>query len=195
MCPSNASPELPPQSDIRTLLRAAQDGFDGADARLVDGLYAELRGIADRMMARERASHTLQATALVHEAWLAVADGDWASRQHFFGAAAQAMRRVLVDSARRRLADKRGGTNKRVTLQDLVTDAPESSLDVIALDAALTDLGAFDRRLAEVVQLRFFAGLSIAEVATLQRVSPATVKRDWSYARAWLFERMEGERA
>jgi RNA polymerase sigma factor (TIGR02999 family) len=148
--------------------------------------------MAGARMARERPGHTLQATALVNEAYLRLAPGEkqWENRAHFFGAAAHAMRRILVDHARRHQASKRGGEARRVTFDDLAVAAGEPGLDLLALDQALDALAEEEPRLAEVVHLRYFAGLGITETAALLDTSPATVKRDWTFARAWLLERM-----
>lgn len=144
-------------------------------------------------MRHERSDHTLQPTELVNEAYLRVAadDADWENRAHFFGAAVEAMRRVLVDHARRRAAEKRGGGMERITFEDLHVASDEPDTNVLALDRALDALEAEDARLARVVRLRYFGGFTIDEVADMLGVSPATVKRDWTYARAFLQDRME----
>lgn len=177
------------------LLHAARDRQPGAEAALAELVYHELRGMAAQLLERERPDHTLQATALVHEAWMNLTGGEFESRRHFFGAASQAMRRLLIDAARREQAVKRGGRDarQRITFAELVADCTEPQLDLLALDEALDQLEAYDPRLAEVVRLRYFSGLSIAEVASLLEVSTATVKRDWNYARAWLYARMESD--
>jgi RNA polymerase sigma factor (TIGR02999 family) len=146
-------------------------------------------------MRRERPDHTLQATAVVHEAYLRLLgnEASFQNRAHFFGAAAEAMRRVLIDSARRKRAEKRGGDLERVTLAEVAGGVEDGHLDVLELDDALTKLAAVDARLAEVTKLRYFAGLSIPETAEVLEISPATVKRDWTFARAWLFEWMADE--
>lgn len=147
---------------------------------------------APAQLARERPGHTLQATALVNEAYLRLAPGEehWQSRAHFCGSAARAMRRILVDHERRRRASKRGGEALRVTFGDLSAAAGQPDVDVLALDEALGDLAKEEPRLSEVVHLRCFAGLGIAETAALMGTSPATVKRDWTSARAWLLAPM-----
>jgi RNA polymerase sigma-70 factor (ECF subfamily) len=143
-------------------------------------------------MRRERGAHTLQPTALVNEVYVRLAGAtQWHNRRHFFGAAAQAMRRILVDHARRKYAEKRGAGLERVTLTDLDVSAPEEDLDVLAVNDALELLAQEDERLAEVVNLRFFVGMSIEETAQALDTSPATVKRDWAFARAWLVEQVE----
>lgn len=178
--------------DLTRLLDAARTGDEDASARVIATAYQELRALARARLRRERADHTLQPTELVHEAYLRLlqAPTGWESRAHFFGAAAQAMRRILVDHARRRAAEKRGGAARRVTLGELTVGAPEPDVDVLALDEALTALAAEDARLGRLVHLRYFAGFSIADTAEALGVSPATVKRDWAYARAWLVEYM-----
>ncbi len=145
-------------------------------------------------MRNERDDHTLQPTALVHEAYMRLMDQrsvSWQNRSHFFGIASQAMRRILVDHARRRRASKRHG-GERVTLDESVSAPPVQSLDVIALDSALTRLAELNERQASVVELRFFGGLDIDQTAEALGISPATVKRDWTFARAFLQREMEG---
>lgn len=182
----------PPSNDVTLLLHSVRSGRDGAREELYEEVYRELRSMAAARLSRERQGHTLQATALVNEAYLRLAPGDqdWENRAHFFGSAARAMRRILVDHARRHQASKRGGEAQRVTFEDLAIAAPESEVDLLALDDALDALAQDEPRLAEVVHLRFFAGLGIAETAEILGTSPATVKRDWTFARAWLLERM-----
>ena len=173
--------------DITAALGAWAGGDAAAAERVLPELYAELRRQAARAMQRESPEHTLQATALVHEAWLRLAGQrhvEWQGRAHFLGIAGQLMRRILVDHARGRHAAKRSG-GTRVTLGD-VAAAEESGLDVLALDDALQRLAALDPDQARLVELRYFAGLSIEETARVLEVSPATVKREWAIARAWL---------
>jgi RNA polymerase sigma factor (TIGR02999 family) len=179
--------------DVTRLLAAARDGERRALEQLYAVVYGELRGMAEARLRRERSGHTLQPTALVNEVYLRLdpAKDSWANRRHFFGAASQAMRRILVDHARRRLADKRGAGLERVTLSDLDVESPQAAgVDIVALDDALKDLHRDEPRLAEVVTLRVFAGMSIEQTADALELSPATVKRDWTFARAWLAERM-----
>ncbi len=154
-------------------------------------VYDELHRQAARAMRRENEQHTLQATALVHEAWLRLVDQDragWKNRAHFFGIAAQMMRRVLVDHARGRHAEKRGGGMHQVTLSGIQGDAGERSgdVDVLALHEVLERLAVLDPNQARLVELRYFSGMNIEETATALGVSPATVKREWAVARAWL---------
>lgn len=178
------------------LLAAARDGGREALGRLYATVHEELRGMAKAQLRRERGYHTLQPTALVNEAYLRLnpGKGSWESRAHFFGAAARAMRRILVDHARRRLAGKRGAGYERVTLAELEIGSPGADPDVVALDDALEGLQRDEPRLADVVSLRMFAGMSIEETARALEISVATVKRDWQFARAWLAERI-GTRA
>ena len=176
--------------DIGRSLHAARTGDSGAEADLVTALNAELRAIAAGLLRRERQGHTLQPTALVHEAWLRMGPGgeaDYADRVHFLATAAQVMRRLLVDHARARAADKRGGDWTRVTLDDAVAAASGPvDADVLALHAALQKLHALSERQARVVELRWFGGLTLQETADALRVSTGTVENDWAFARAWL---------
>ncbi len=184
-----APPEGP---DVRRLLETMDGGgAAGHDAaeELLPLVYEELRRLARARLAGEGAPQTLQATALVHEAWLRLvgeSDPGWSGRAHFFGAAAQAMRRILVERARARGAEKRGGDARRVSLDESAAVAAEPSLELLALDEALERLREHDARKAQVVLLRHFAGLDLEEVAAAIGVSLATVKTDWTYARAWL---------
>src|SRR5512134_58513 len=182
------------KGDVTRLLEAAESGDRSAFDALYRSVYDELRRIAQANMRRESAGHTLQPTALVNEAYLrlAPATSNWESRRHFFGAAAEAMRRILVDHARARLANKRGAGFERVTLTgaDLDMPAVEQGLDVLQIDEALQQLRTESPRLADLVNLRFFAGLSIQDAAQALQISPATAKRDWAFARAWLHQRI-----
>jgi RNA polymerase sigma factor (TIGR02999 family) len=176
-------------SDVTLLLDALARGEAEASDRLFPVVYGELRRIAGSAMRAERQGHTLQPTALVHEAYLRLVkqrDVRWESRGHFFAIAAQAMRRVLVDHARRRAALKRPATTLSLPADDVKEPSDAPSLDLIALDLAMDKLGAKDARLVKVVELRFFAGLNVDETASAMSVSPRTVKRDWHVARAWL---------
>ena len=177
--------------DITQLLRQWREGDGSARDRLVAVLYPELRALADRQLRGERSNHTLQPTALVNEAYLRLSGLErleWQDRGHFVHMAARVMREVLVDHARRRQAAKRDG-GQQVTLTSLELAAPEArGLDALALDAALARLEQLDPDKARVVELRYFGGLSIEETAEATGSSPATVKRHWQAARAWLFE-------
>ena len=181
----------PEQPEITQLLAAWESGDASAAEQLMLVIYDELHRQAARAMRRENEQHTLQPTALVHEAWLRLVDQEragWKNRAHFFGIAAQMMRRVLVDHARGRLAEKRGGGAQQVTLSDIHGDAggQNEDVDVLALHEALERLAAFDPDQARIVELRYFGGMNIDETATAMGVSPATVKREWAVARAWL---------
>ena len=177
--------------EITRLLRDLNGGDAAAQDRLLSAVYHEVRLLADAHLRREREGHTLEPTELVHEAYIRLAGGaGWQNRAHFFGAASRAMRRVLVEHARRRGAGRRGGGRRQVTFSDLNVPSVDPGIDLLGLDAALTELEALDPRLGQVVHLRYFAGCSIEETAELLGVSAATVKRDWTYARAWLLERL-----
>lgn len=179
--------------DVTLLLGRVNQGEQKAYGELISLVYDELRRMAAGRMRMEAAGHTLQPTALVNEACVRLMDNgtDWENRRHFFGAAAEAMRRVLVDHARRRNAAKRGGNLHRVTLTNLDIESPDADVDLLALEDALSLLEKDSPRLARLVELRFFVGLSIEEAASALEVSPATAKRDWAFARAWLLERLD----
>ena len=169
-------------------------GGGEADDLLSDAVYAELRGCAARYMGRERRDHTLQPTALVHEAYLRMANqnaADWQSRGHFIALAASMMRRILVDHARAHGADKRGGEWERISVDLAEIADVHDRADLLALDAAIEELSGVDEFQAKLVDLRFFGGLSIEETASALDASPATVKREWALARAWLFRRLD----
>ena len=180
-------------SSATVLLLRWKDGDPKAMEELLPLVYDELRRLAQSYLRREREGHTLQSTALVHEAYLRLIDqnADWQSRSHFFGIAAQMMRRILVDHARARGAVKRG-EGLQVTLDEKMAIANAKNLDVIALDGALNRLATLDEGQAKIVEMRFFAGLSIEETAEAVGVSPATVKRDWAMAKAWLMRELQG---
>ena len=181
---------------ITDLLIAWSDGDRDALDRLAPIVYEDLRRLAAGYMKRETAGHALQPTALVHEAYLRLVDQrqvQWRNRAHFFGVAAQMMRRILVDHARKRLADKRGGAVTMVGLDEASPAATSSTVDILALDQALDQLTAVDARLCRVVELRYFAGLNIDETAEALDLSTATVERDWMVAKAWLFQRLSSQ--
>jgi RNA polymerase sigma-70 factor (ECF subfamily) len=184
-----------PPAAVTELLRAWSDGDEAALEQLVPLVEAELRRLARRYMVRERRGHTLQTTALVNEAFLRLTDTRqvrWQDRAHFLAISARLMRRVLVDHARSRGYQKRGGDGQRVTLTDVAAVSPEPTLDLIALDRALERLAAVDARKARVVELRFFGGLSVEETADVVHVSTDTIKRDWRSAKLWLRRALEG---
>ncbi|MEO6323502.1 MAG: sigma-70 family RNA polymerase sigma factor [Thermoanaerobaculia bacterium] len=183
-----------PPSVVTQLLVDWSRGDPGSLHKLMPLVYDELHRLADRSMRRERGSHTLQPTAVVNEAFLRLVDQrvEWKSRAQFFAVAAQAMRRILVDHARGHDAAKRGGRATRVLLDESLGATQPRDVDFIALDDALDRLGALDETQARVVELRFFGGLTIEETAAAMELSPATVKRDWSSAKAWLFRELSG---
>lgn len=188
------APQLPtPASGDLTLLLQRADGGDAASAeRIFPLVYGELRRLAAAKMSGEAAGHTLQPTALVHEAWLRLggeAQPDWKNRAHFFGAAAEAMRRILVESARRKHAVRHGAGQQRVDVDDpaLALAAPDGDARLLAVHEALDALAAHDPRKAELVKLHYFGGFTLAEAGAVLGVSAPTAKRDWAYARAWLF--------
>jgi RNA polymerase sigma factor (TIGR02999 family) len=187
-----------PRSDVTELLLAWNTGDRTALERLMPLVYQELRRLAGGYMRSENPGHSLQATALVNEAYIRLVDQqrvDWKNRAHFFGAAAQIIRRVLVDHARTRGRLKRGGDEVRVTFDEESAPRSEVQWDLIALDDALNQLAKLDPQQARVVELRYFTGLSIEETAEALGISPATVKRDWATARAWLFREMTDGRS
>ncbi len=179
----------PPES-VTALLQAWNAGDEEAGRRLIPLVYDELRRRAGAYLRRERPGHTLQPTALVHEAYLRLVGlrGHWRSRSHFFGVASNLMRRILVDHARRRRAAKRDAIH--VTLNEAVQSVAEPEVDLVLLDEALCELSALNARQGRVVELRYFGGLKLEEVAEVVGVSVPTVKRDWTVARAWLFDRL-----
>ncbi|MDX2115478.1 MAG: sigma-70 family RNA polymerase sigma factor [Planctomycetota bacterium] len=181
---------------VTQLLDAISDGDSKASAELLPLIYDELRKLAQNYMAKEAHALTLQPTALVHEAYLRLVgqpDAKWSGRGHFFGAAAQAMRRILVDSARSRGRIKRGGDRARVELNDQLAATEDTGTDLIALDEALTALEKYDRRKFQVVMLQYFAGLSVDETAAALGLSATTVRNDWTFARAWLARKLGAE--
>lgn len=190
---------MPDTSDnITVLLEQAGRGDATALERLIPLVYGELRRIAARHLRRERANHTLQPTALVNEAFLKLVEQrnvTWQNRAHFFGVSANLMRRILVDHARAARAEKRAGGLARVTLDDANVAAECRDLDLVALDDALASLANRDPKLAHLVELRFFAGLTTKETAEVLGVSASTVEREWVAARAWLYRAMTGEAA
>src|SRR5580704_11877796 len=185
-----------PSSEITGLLCAWSGGDDGALARVIELVYPELRDIARRCLSGERPNHTIQATALVHEAYVRLVDIRrirWQDRAHFFAVGARVMRRVLVDYARARDCAKREGAGRRADLDAALLFSAEPDPIVVRLDEALEKLAGFDVRKAQVVELRYFGGLTADEIAAVLRISPQSVHRDWSLAKAWLAREMNSE--
>jgi RNA polymerase sigma factor (TIGR02999 family) len=182
-------------SDVTQLLSAIRAGDSAAADKLFPLVYQELRQLAAVHMARERAGHTLQATALVHEAWLRLGgevNGNWNGAGHFFGAAAEAMRRILVDHARRKQAERRGGGKSNLNIADLEIAAEQMDDEqILAVNEALEKLAAVHPEDAKLVKLRYFAGLTLEQIAASQRISLAAAKRSWTFARAWLHREMQ----
>jgi len=181
-------------TQIRTELERGQTR---AAAELLPLVYDALRGLAAWRLANEQPGQTLQATALVHEAWMRLGQSnrqEWRGREHFFSAAAEAMRRILVEKARRKQRPKHGGGWERIDVEHIQLAEPLPSSDLLALDEALTELAQSDPQAAELVQLRFFAGLTQEQAAEVLGVSPRTADRTWAYARAWLFEQISDHR-
>jgi RNA polymerase sigma factor (TIGR02999 family) len=186
-------------SDVTLILQRLERGDTGAEAELLSAVYAELRRLAAAKMGREPAGQTLQATALVHEAWLRLG-GDrqptWQNRAHFFGAAAEAMRRILIERARRRRAQRHGGGQERIDLDEVAIAAPAAQDErLLDVNDALDRFAALEPQKAEFVKLRYFAGLTLEEAAQTLDISPATAKRWWTFARSWLFRELHPESA
>jgi RNA polymerase sigma-70 factor (ECF subfamily) len=181
---------LVPEPDVTALLIEVANGNQAAQEKLVPLVYDQLKRLARRYMRRERAGHTLQTTALVHEAYLKLVgqhSPHWQGRAQFYGTAAQLMRRILIDHARRHLREKRGGTQVILPLEEGLAFTPEHSEDLLKLDEALDRLSKLDPRQSRIVELRFFGGLSVEETSRFLNVSPITVKRDWAVAKVWLY--------
>ena len=184
----SADPEM-----VTQLLKDWGNGNQQALEELLPLIYDELRRLAHNFLYRERPGHTLQTTALAHEAYLKLIDQEsvhWQNRAHFFAIAAQAMRRILIDSARRHAAQKRGGAREKVSLAEAANLSMESNTDLLALDEALTRLAAMDEDQSRIIELRYFGGLTIEETAEVMKSSPASVKREWQMARAWLHQEL-----
>jgi RNA polymerase sigma factor (TIGR02999 family) len=184
-------------SDVTQILAAVETGDLAAAEQLLPVVYDELRRLAAQRLAREKPGQTIQATALVHEAYARLVDGTpgarrWESRGHFFGAAAEAMRRILVENARRKNRLKHGGEFERHGLELAELAGSEPQEDLLALDEALTKLAATDKQAADLIQLRYFAGLSLPDVARTMGISPRTADRIWAFARAWLHQEIAG---
>ncbi len=187
-----------PVSEVTRILDRVQHGDPTAAEELLPLVYEELRRLAASKMAQQPPGQTLQAPALVHEAWLKLAGRDgatWHDRQHFFRAAAEAMRQILIDRARRRLRARHGQNAERVDVDEIEIAAPAKEEILLQLNDALAELQAASPERAEIVKLRFFAGLSEPEIAEILRISERSVQRQWNYARAWLFQRIEAMKA
>jgi len=179
-------------SDVTQMLEAVERGDAKAAEDLLPLVYQELRRLATHRMAHEAPGQTLQPTALVHEAWLRLVGSEqqtWNNRAHFFGAAAEAMRRILIDSARRKRALRHGGGQQRLDIDEIEISAPAKDDELLAINDALEKFAALDKQKAELVKLRFFAGLNIEEAAQILGISAPTAKRWWAYSRAWLYSR------
>ena len=178
--------------EVTILLKAMQRGDTAAADKLLPLVYKELHRLAKSYMRRERPDHTLQPTALIHEAYIRLVgnDTDWQNHEHFIGVAANVMRRVLVDHARAHNAGMRGGDFRRVELDEGIAVSNDRSNEVLAVDEALEEFKKENPRQAQIVELRYFAGLSIEQIAALLEISPRSVQRDWSSAKEWLFERL-----
>ena len=186
-----------PKHEITELLQAWRQGDEHALEKLTPQVYRELHRAARGCMARERGGHTLQTTALINELYLRLFDLkliDWQNRAHFFALCARQMRRILTDQARARQSHKRGGGAQPVSLDVAPAVAPEASADLVAVDDALNRLAKEDERKSQVVEMRFFGGLSVEETAEVLKVSPETVMRDWKLAKAWLLRDLSGEK-
>lgn len=184
---------LPLQSDVTRILQNWRDGDQSALDQLLPMVYQELRRLADQFLRREAPGHTLQATALVHEAYLRLIDqnqSNWQNRAHFFGVAANLMRQILIQHARAKHADKREGDRRKIYIDDAGAIGQDRPLDLIALDDALQTLAQVSPRQNQIVELRYFGGLSIEETAEVMDLSPATIKREWSMAKAWLLREL-----
>jgi RNA polymerase sigma-70 factor, ECF subfamily len=186
----------PSPSEVTRLLKDWSSGDSAALDELMAIVYSELRAVAARYLRRERQDHTLQPTALVNEAYLRLIDQqrvDWQNRAHFMGVAAQMMRRILVDHAKRHNRTKRGGGARKITLDEAAAFGQERAADLLELDEALTALAAFDERKSRVVEMKYFGGLSVEETAAVLQVSVITVARDWKLAKAWLYTHINNE--
>jgi RNA polymerase sigma factor (TIGR02999 family) len=177
--------------NVTKLLLEWSNGNEEVLEEMLPLIYEELRRLAHNFLYRERPGHTLQTTALVHEAYLKLIDqrdARWQNRAHFFAIAAQAMRRILIDSARKHIAEKRGGGGEKLSLDEVATISLEPDTDLLALDEALKALAEIDPSQSRIIELRYFGGLTIEETAEVVKLSPATIKREWAMARAWLHQ-------
>ena len=182
-------------AQITLLLNDWSNGNENALEQLMPLVYDELRLMARRYMKHQPSEHTFQTTELIHEAYLKLASGEsrnWQNRAHFFGVAAKAMRHILVDYARSKQRDKRGGRAEKITLEDNLVVSAQRPAEIVRLDEALTQLALVDERKSRVVEMKFFAGLNIEEIAEVLKISPETVKRDWRFSRTWLLREMSG---
>ncbi len=196
--PNRRVPDHAASAEVTVLLAQLADGDQQAASRLVPLVYSELRQMAARYMRRERVDHTLQTTALVHEAYLKLVEqtsASWENRAHFFGVAAQVMRHILIDHARGHLREKRGGGQPVLQLDEGLVFSPKQSSELLEVDSALHRLTELDPRQGKIVELRFFGGLTVEETAAVLGISPKTVKRDWSVAKAWLHGELKQGRA
>jgi RNA polymerase sigma-70 factor, ECF subfamily len=190
-------PEVPSKVEVTQLLKAWGSGDDRALERLIPVVENELHRLAHRCMAKENPGHTLQTTALVNEVYLRLVDVhevSWQDRAHFFAISARMMRRILTDFARSRNYQKRGGAALHVSFDEALAVSQEQHAEIVAIDDALVELAALDPRKSQVVELRFFGGLSVEETAEALKVSPETVKRDWRFAKSWLHRVLSGEK-
>jgi len=188
----------PHQHEITQLLAEWRDGNQSALDELYPLVYDELHRLARRYMSREKKGHTLQATALINEAYVRLVDQknvQWANRSHFFAISAQIMRRILIDHARRHAFAKRGGGAQQVSLEEVAVITPDASRELVRLDEALKSLAEMDPRRSQVVELRYFGGLNNEEIAGVLHISENTVTRDWNMARAWLYQQLTGSGA
>jgi RNA polymerase sigma factor (TIGR02999 family) len=179
--------------EITRILKSWSGGNREAVDDLMPLVYDELHKVAQQYLRRQRTDHTLQPTALVNEAYLKlidISDVEWQDRAHFFAFASQVMRHILVDYARGQAREKRGGGAQKLSLDEAISYSKETEVDLLALDEALSELAAIDEKQGKIVELRFFGGLTVEETGVVLRISPATVKREWRIAKAWLFKRM-----
>ena len=183
-------------TNVTVLLEKINNGDDSAPEKLLPVVYDELRKLAAGYLKNERPGHTLQATALVHEAYIRLVDWErvsWQKRAHFFAVAAQVMRNILVDHARRKRSEIHGGNLQKLALDEAISFSQSQEVDLVDLDDALQDLEKLDERQAKIVELRFFAGLTIEETAHAIGVSTMTISREWNFAKAWLYRRLNNE--
>ncbi len=182
--------------DVTVLLNKINDGDSSAPEELLPLVYQELRKLANSYLQNERSDHTLQPTALVHEAYIRLVDWqntNWENRSHFFAVAAQVMRHILVDHARKKKAEIHGGNLQKLALDEAISFSKQTEIDLVDLDDALKDLEKLDQRQSKIVELRFFAGLTIEETAHAIGVSTMTISREWNFVRAWLYRRLSNE--